>query len=114
MIVKSFRKLLLPLVVIAAGVIISLVIYSSRQTDTYVNVTSENLPRKIVFNNKVYIPAKCVKDSSASVTRIGVSDEGMTVFISETDEIPGGVAKEQGILIKRNDGNYQCYMFSLF
>lgn len=83
---------------------------ASRCGETEPESLLEVLPERIIFNNQVYIPAKCVEDPSAKVKKVGVSQEGISVF---TGEIPKDISEsEQGILVQRNDGYYQCYTLS--
>lgn len=62
------------------------------------------LPLKIVFKITSYTPAKCFRPSSTEVILIGDSEEGYSVFTEPSIPIPSS-----GILLKRQDGQYQCY-----
>jgi len=71
------------------------------------DLTSDVLPEKITFKDKVYFPARCVELPSTKVEKVGVSKEGFNVYSSE---IPKNVPEPvRGILLKKSDGHFQCY-----
>jgi hypothetical protein len=70
-------------------------------------VLNTNLPLHLTFQNIQYVPAKCITSSSVTIKKIGQTSNGIDVFNDES--IPDD-KKGTGILIKRSDGNYQCYM----
>lgn len=67
------------------------------------NLIPEIPPAKVVFNDQIFVPAKCVLSSSSRVIGIGRTVEGYSVYQEET-------GKNEGILLKRKDGNYQCFI----
>lgn len=72
-----------------------------------INSNNTNFPSQITFQNIQYIPAKCITPPGVTIKKIGQTNDRIDVFNDEN--IPDD-KKDKGILIKRNDGNYQCYM----
>ena len=103
--IKFNPKTLLTLIIISLGVIIFILLFFLRNKGS--GFDPAKLPEKIVFNNKEYVLAKGIQVPSADITKIGVSNEGISIYSSKIPEnIPD---EQQGILVKRTDGYYQIY-----
>jgi len=99
------RKLLYGLIILAVAAV-SLFLWNNYQTAF---VSSSRLPidsppPEVTFNNKVYVPAKCLMPALTPVKKIGITTEGFEVF-----NVIISPSKDPNILLKSSSGRYQCY-----